>query len=430
VPVVALVSAMPRWMRESVHERVVFWRCLAPRLGESCRPFAESLSVLEQIAGAAVMAVIAADLFVTVLYARIGSRVGTRFGMGVSRFVARLVWAISCAAASKMARLRSLVLSGAAPLTLLVMLSLWAGLLTVGAAMIVQPELGTGLRRSAGATPTDFVSALYAAGSSLSMVSNSDFIPQTAALRGLFLLNAFIGASALTLTVTYLMEIYRALQTRNALGLKVQGMSGGTNSAAELVARWGPMGRFDSCYSSMAEVAGELAEVHEAHHLYPLLFYFRFDTEYPNPALYLPVLLEATTLIHCALDEDECRWLQRSAVVSQLWHGSLDLLSMLERVFVPKRFDEHPATPEPAKLEGRLRQAVDVLNSSGAPATQDAALAGRHYLDLVGKWYRQAHRVATYLAHDPALLMKEPGASPPEMSRRSCAFAEANSSSP
>lgn len=376
------------------------------------------MSAIEQLAGAVIVVAIAADLFITVLYARIGSRVGTRFGMGFSRFVARLVWAAARVVASKAGRLRSLVLSGAAPLTLLLMLTLWAALLTIGAAMIVQPELGTSLRRSTGPTPTDFVSALYAAGSSLSMVSNSDFIPQTSALRALFLLNALIGASALTLTVTYLMEIYRALQTRNSLGLKLRGMSGGSSNAADLIARWGPMGRFDSCYSSMAEVAGELAEVHEAHHLYPLLFYFRFDTEYPNPALYLPALLEATTLIHCALDKDQYRWLQRSAVVSQLWHGPLDLLSMLERVFVPKRFDARPPDLDRSQLEARLRQAVDVLSSGGLATIADVALAEARYRELVGSWYGKAHRVATYLAHQPELLMKEPGALPSEMSSR------------
>jgi cell shape-determining protein MreD len=367
------------------------------------------LSNIEQLAGAALMLVVAADLFVTVLYARIGSRVGTRFGMGFSRFIARVIWAVAAALASKAHRLRSLLLSMAAPVAVLAMLAFWAAMLTVGAAMIAQPELGVGLRRTMGETPTDFVSALYAAGSTLSIVSNSDFVPQTPVLRGLFLLNALIGASALSLTITYLMQIYRALQTRNALGLKLQAMSGGSRNAAELVSRWGPAGRFDTCYSSMAEIAGELAEVHEAHHLYPLLFYFRFDTDYPNPALYLPTLLEAATLMRCAIEENEYRWLQQSAVVSQLWHGPLDLLSMLERVFVPRGHDIAPDGLDGSQLDARFRSALQVLERNGVATTRDEASSAARYRSLVDSWHGKAHRVATYLAHDPESMMTEPG---------------------
>jgi hypothetical protein len=339
------------------------------------------------------------DLFLTVLYARIGSRVGSRLGMGMGRLLARAIWA-GCRAASRFCgRLQAFVLSAAAPIILLSLIALWSMLLSFGAAMVLHPELGEGVRRSGGTTPTDFASALYVAGGSLSVVANTDFMPQTRAMRAVFVVNAFVGGSVLTLTVTYLMQIYRALQTRNALGLKVHAMSGGTGTGAQLLAAWGPEGKFDVCYSSVAEVAGELAEVHEAHHLYPLVFYFRFDTEYPNLVLYLPVLLEATTLLQCALDDDETGWLKRSAAAQQLWHESMGLLGLLEHVFVPERFRADKANMAADERRARFAACVALLREHGIATVADERSAGDAYAKSLDRWLERSLRLAAYLDH-------------------------------
>ena len=364
-------------------------------------------SAIEQAAGAALKLAGMLDLILNVLYARIGSRVCSRLVMGMGRFVARAIWSACVTLTGRLDRVRALVLSAAAPFTLVVMFAFWATLLTVGAALMVHPQLGTGFQRSHGTTPTDFIAALYVGGSSLSIVANSDFAAQTGPMRLLVLTNALLGTSTLTLTLTYLMQIYRALQTRNALGLKIQSMSGGRSQAAELLARWGPSGRFETCYSSLAEVVGELAEVHEAHHLYPLLFYFRFDTDYPNPALYLSVLLESASLMHSALPEAPYRWLLQSAAVGQLWHGSLGLLGMLERVFVPARYEPAPPALDEAALRQRFHVAVLRLARSGIATPADETAAAARYLARLAQWYGKAHRVATYLAHDPAALLAD-----------------------
>jgi hypothetical protein len=349
------------------------------------------------------------DLFVTVLYARIGSRKGSRLGMGTGRWIARGVWATCRALAGELPGARTVVLSVAAPLTLVALLCWWAVLLTLGAAMVIHPVLGSSVRHAAGAGGEDFGTALYVAGSSLSIVSNSDFQPQTTAFRLVFLMNALVGASMITFTITYLMQVYRALQTRNALGMKIHMMGAGTGSAVELLARWGPQGRFDVCYSSMAEVGGELAEVHEAHHLYPLVFYFRFDTEYPNLPLYLPVLLEASSLIECALADGEYAWLRGSAVTAQLARGPLALLHMLESVFVPACF--HPGVPLPQRdaLEARFADALRVLKRAGIATAGDEAAAATRYVASVGQWLEKSVRLAAYLGHDVRSLLKPPG---------------------
>jgi hypothetical protein len=50
-------------------------------------------------------------------------------------------------------------------------------------------------------------------------VGASNFSPQSAPFRLLYLFNSLVGMSTMSLTLTWLMEVYSALQRRNALGL-------------------------------------------------------------------------------------------------------------------------------------------------------------------------------------------------------------------
>jgi hypothetical protein len=66
---------------------------------------------------------------------------------------------------------------------------------------------------------TDFVTALLVAGNSLSIVGGGDYAPHTTGTRLLFLFNSLIGASVLSLVLSYLVQVYSALRERNALAL-------------------------------------------------------------------------------------------------------------------------------------------------------------------------------------------------------------------
>src|SRR4051794_794551 len=126
---------------------------------------------VEPIFGALLMAVVLADVFLTVLYAR----AGTGF---ISNRLARLVWFTLrrlCSGGSG-----SHLLSLCGPFIVVALLLTWSILLALGAALIVHPQLGTSITNSNQDTPTDFMTALYVAGSSLSIVGGSNYGPQSA----------------------------------------------------------------------------------------------------------------------------------------------------------------------------------------------------------------------------------------------------------
>ena len=160
---------------------------------------------------------------------------------------------------------------------------------------------------------TDFVSALYMAGDSMSTVGTSDLSPKTAFVRLFFMTMSFLGLCVITLTLTYFLEIYNALQRRNTFALKVHLATVETGDAAELVAGLGPGGHFDNGYSQLAEMQAEMASFKESHHFYSVLLYFRFKEPYYAVSRLALVNLDAVTLIKSALSDQHSGWLKESA---------------------------------------------------------------------------------------------------------------------
>lgn len=59
----------------------------------------------------------------------------------------------------------------------------WGTLLLVGFALLAWPALGSSIRTSSGTTPTDFMSALYNSGHSLTTLGTGDIVPRTSVFR-------------------------------------------------------------------------------------------------------------------------------------------------------------------------------------------------------------------------------------------------------
>ncbi len=214
--------------------------------------------------------------------------------------------------------------------------------MTVGAALVIRPELGLAIRPSSGDTTTDFISALLVAGNTLSIVGAGNYAPHTAGTRMLFLVNSLIGASVLSLVMSYLVQVYSGLRERNALAFTIDLMTASTGDAAEMLARLGLDGDSGNAASELGNVARSLAAIMEAHHFYPLLFYFRFEDPLYSVPRFSFVILDLVTLIGTALDQRQSGWLMRSASVTSLRQCTLMLLATLDENLRP-RVTERPS---------------------------------------------------------------------------------------
>ncbi|MGY2049363.1 two pore domain potassium channel family protein [Methylobacterium sp. JK268] len=351
------------------------------------------VSVLERASGALVMGLALLDVFLTVLYARIGTGL-------IAERAAHLAWIAFRRAAEAAGARRGTVLSFCGPVILVLYVLLWAGGLTLGAGLILHPGLGTGVQAGNGPTPTDFLTALYAGGSSMAIVGASDFKPTSDAYRVVYLVNSLIGMSVTSLVLTYIMQVYGALQQRNALGLQFHLLSGGTADAGELLARLGPRGQFSAGYSHLINLANAMTAMKEAHHFYPVLFYFRFRQPYYSVSAQAHLALDTVSLIRSTLADEEAAWLKEAAAVEALWRVAQMVVVTLEAAFLPGDPAEAGAAgpDERRRWRAQWEKAATRLAAEGIAVARGEA-AAQAYLAQRAQWSPHIARLAPAMAY-------------------------------
>jgi hypothetical protein len=340
---------------------------------------------LEQIAGALLVLLVLVDVFLAVLYARAGAGI-------ISRRVARSLWHVFLSVSKASGKSRGQVLALCGPAILVTLVAVWAVTLVVGMGLIFHPKMGSSVVAASGPTPTDFIAAMYAAGCSVAIVGGGDFQPATDPFRFLYLLGSMLGVSIMTLTLTYLMQIYTALHHRNTLGLKIHLLSAETGDAAVLLAGLAPGGDFNSGSSILAELAAEMSAAKESHHFYPVLFYFRFREPFYSISRSTLVALDAVALIRTALPEPRYQSLQRCGAVDALARASLHLVTTLEHVFVrggPPQQKGPPDEDTRERWRRRYFSALRQLSAAGIPTVAGEEAGAEAYIALRSEWDRQ-----------------------------------------
>jgi len=344
---------------------------------------------VEPLIGVLVIWAALLDLFLTVLYARAGAGY-------ISDHVARATWVFFTWVSRLFGRNRARILSLGGPAILVMLVATWALMLTLGAALIMHPYLGTAIKANSGPTETNFLVALYAGGSSMSLVGSSDYSPKTTGFRIVYLINSMMGMSVMSLALTYVMQIYNALQRRNAIGLNLDLMSGGTGDAALLLKGLGPRGKFESGTSNLAQLAESMGNLREAHEFYPVLFYFRFAS--PRYAVSRMALLafDLVSLIRSAIGGDDNQWLKESASVTQLWNASMILVKTLESTFLPQDGShEQDDREDRSRWFERYDAAVETLRAAGIEVRAgDGADA---YVAQRSEWQGHVRELASYM---------------------------------
>jgi hypothetical protein len=345
------------------------------------------LAWLQQISGILIVLLILLDVFLTVLYARMGSGL-------ISPRLASAVWRVFSMLARSFPSYCARIASFCGPVILVALFFMWMAGLTLGNALLFHPVLGNAIKSSSGKTPTDFASALYAGGSSISIVGSADFSPSISRYRLIYLFNSIVGLSVTSLTLTYLMQIYSQLQKRNTFALKVYLATCETGDAAMLVAGLAPAGEWNHGTSVLWELAAEMAATKEAHHFYPVLFYMRFEQSFYSLSFATLVLLDAVTIMRSALS-DQYSTVKQLRALDQLWNGSLLLLTSLEKTFLSGAplGPQAPDLVEVVRWEQRLDRATATLESAGLSTVQRCDARAR-YVQLRSQWNGHIQRLA------------------------------------
>ncbi|WP_411375721.1 potassium channel family protein [Arthrobacter sp. MPF02] len=159
--------------------------------------------VLWTVLGAALILLMLADVFYTLLYPHGSGPAG--------RAIMRGFWLL----ARKLPGRGSAV---AAPLAMASVIAVWATLATVGWALLYLPHLQGGFVYGAGVPQqADFTEALYVSMVTLSTVGFGEIVAANPVLRLVSALEAVTGFGLLTATVSWILQTYPALNRRRAL---------------------------------------------------------------------------------------------------------------------------------------------------------------------------------------------------------------------
>ena len=269
------------------------------------------------VAGVLLLGLLFVDVFVTVFHA-------AGRGGPVTRGIMRAVWHLFGSTGTPKGRPRRDRLMGlAAPVIVIVGLGTWITLLVTGFALIYYRWIDSFLV-SPGEMRMYWVEALYYSGYTAATLGTGDIVADNEFLRLLTPVEAFGGFALVSVSITYVLAIYREVVATQKLASLIHGFLravdpiGQEGARMEAVARW------------MEDVNGALLHVLSSHYEYPLLHYFR------------PSSVERALPPQLAKLDDLCRRLS-SRDSAWVGHPSLlalgdsldEYLSMTDRLFVP-----------------------------------------------------------------------------------------------
>lgn len=231
------------------------------------------MSILIVIAGSVVIAIILWDAFEAIILPR---RVMRR--VRLTRLFYLYTWMVLSALARRMrsVKRREKYLGVFGPLSLIMLLSLWAVGLIFSFAMI-NWALETQLAVPAGAhaPPTSFGTYLYMSGVTFFTLGFGDVVPLGRLGRILAVMEAGMGFGFLAIVIGYLPVLYQAFSRREVNISLLDARAGSPSSAGELLRRHAECGGMRELTELLRDWERWSAELMESHLSYPVLTYFR-----------------------------------------------------------------------------------------------------------------------------------------------------------
>ena len=224
------------------------------------------------------------------------------------------------------ARAREQIYSTYGPLSLILLLLLWAMLLILGFALFYF-ALGTpftdvmGVHTATGLTK--FWTALYVSGTTMFTLGLGDVVPHSMGARTLIICESGVGLGFVALVIGYLPVLYQAFSRREVSIALLDARAGSPPTAAELLRRHGFEGAEEALIDLLAEWERWSAEILESHISYPILCFYRSQHDNQSWLSALVAILDTCALLISVLEGPASRQAQLTFVMAR--HALIDL---------------------------------------------------------------------------------------------------------
>ena len=255
------------------------------------------MRILVAIFGVLLIIVTLQDSFESIILPRMVAR---RFRLSRLFYVA--TWAIWSFIGRKMraGNRREFYLSYYGPLSLILLLIIWAALLVFAIALI---QWGLNLPMSAPEKNLTFGTYLYMSGTTFITLGLGDVTPLAGVGRFLAVAEASMGFGFLALIIGYVHIIYQAFSRREINISLLDARAGSPSSATEMLRRHYRTGRMEELIQFLGGWERWCAELLESHLSYPVLTYYRSQHERQSWLAALTTILDTCALLLVGFDD-------------------------------------------------------------------------------------------------------------------------------
>ena len=313
------------------------------------------MRILTMVAGILCLFAVLLDAFQTIILPR---RATGRFRL--TRIFYIVTWKpwVFFTTRLRQLRQREAAFSFYGPLSLIVLLAVWAGAMVIGFALIYY-ALGSPFNDVA--QGPGFRSDLYVSGTTLFTLGLGDVTPQLGWVRGIIIIEAGTGLGLLAVVMGYFPVLYGAFSQREVSISMLDARAGSPPTAAELLRRHAYEGGNSALSLLLVEWERWSAELLESHISYPLLCYFRSQHTNQSWISALTAVLDTSALLIAGVQGHEARQAQLTFAMAR--HAMVDLSQI---------FSLDPVRNAPDRLPvARYNQLYDLLCQSGVSVCRD-----------------------------------------------------------
>lgn len=256
----------------------------------------ETMHALIGIIGLLLIIIVLWEVFETIVLPR---RVTRR--VRLTRLFYRTIWQPWSAVARSIpkSKRRETFLSIFGPLSLLVLLTLWATVLVLGFALM---HWSIGSRISAPGGPAGFLTDLYFSGTTFFTLGLGDITPVSAVARMVTVIEASVGFGLLALVIGYLPVLYQSFSRREVNISMLDARAGTPPTACELLRRHQEARSMESLDQLLRDWESWAADLLESHLSYPVLCFFRSQHDNQSWLAALSTVLDACSLVMVGID--------------------------------------------------------------------------------------------------------------------------------
>ncbi len=224
-------------------------------------------------------------------------------------------------------RKRETALSFYGPLSLLLLIVVWATAILIGFALLFFALHAP--FRDPMFTGDNFDSDLYLSGTTLFTLGIGDLVPHTSGARILVVLESGMGLGFLAMAISYFPVLYGAFSRREVSISLLDARAGSPPTAAELMRRHSFKGGGEALNTLLVEWERWSAELLESHISYPLLCYFRSQHTNQSWLSALTAVLDVCALMIAGVQDHAARQAQLTFAIAR--HALVDIAQIFSQ---------------------------------------------------------------------------------------------------